>query len=215
MRVLIFGATGLIGNLLVQECLSSTAISEVRIFVRKKINTNHPKLKQFICTYTTIDSIKNELVGDVVFNCLGTTLKVAGSKEAQYEIDCSYPVKVAKLAAANGIKTMVSVSSIGASATGNFYLKTKAEMESGVQNAIGKQSYFMRPSFLVGERKESRLGEKIGIVLFSGINYLLVGPLKKYKSIKAQYVAKAMLHIATEKPEQQIFYFADIIKRGK
>jgi dTDP-4-dehydrorhamnose reductase len=216
MHIIIFGATGLVGNLLLQYCLDSNKVSKLSIFVRKNIDVQHPKLTQHICDANTVENVKEFIQADVVFNCLGTTLKVAGSKEAQYAIDCTYPIKVANIAATNGVKTMVNISSVGASSTGNFYLKTKDAMEQGVINAIGRKgAYFVRPSFLTGLRKELRLGEKIGIWSFKLINPLLIGSAKKYKSINATIVAKAMLQIALSKPEQTVFYYTDMVALAK
>jgi uncharacterized protein YbjT (DUF2867 family) len=211
MKVNIFGATGLVGGLLLEQCLQNSKVTAVNIFVRSKINLQHPKLKQVIATADSLGDVANELNGDVTFNCLGTTLKKAGSKEAQYAIDCDYPVKAAQLSAKNGIPCMVNVSSVGASINGNFYLKTKAEMEAGVAAAIGQKAYFVRPSFITGDRKEFRLGEKIGIYMFMPINWFLLGGAKKYRSIDASIIAKAMLQVAFEQPnEPKILHFDEL-----
>jgi len=211
MKVLIFGATGLIGSLLLQTCLQDARITSVKIFVRKPILTVHPKLVQITTTYPTLEAVAHEAKGDIVFNCLGTTIKQAGSEEAQYEIDCKYPVKVAEIAAANGIKTMVSVSSVGASASGNFYLRTKIDMEEGVQRAIGAGAYFVRPSLLLGDRSENRFGEKVGKILFAVLNPLLLGSWSKYRAIAARKVALSMLQIALLCPKQQIFHYDEML----
>lgn len=212
MVVNIFGASGLVGNHLLLACIESNTVSSIHVFVRKPMLLQHPKLSIIICDFESLDSNKDKIQGDVVFNCLGTTAKVAGSKEKQYEIDCSYPIKIAKLAAANGVKCMVNVSSVGASGNANFYLKTKSDMESGVQESIGQYTYNMRPSFLVGDRTELRIGEKIGIGVFNIVDLLLLGGLRKYRSISASKVASAMLKVAIEKPKDiHIFHYAEIV----
>jgi uncharacterized protein YbjT (DUF2867 family) len=211
MKVNIFGATGLIGGSLLEQCLEDNEISEVKIFVRQHIDNQHIKLRQIIATFDNINTVSSEITGDVVFNCLGTTLKKAGSEAAQYTIDCEYPVKIAQLAAANGVACMVNVSSVGASETGNFYLKTKADMENGVRNAIGEKAYFTRPSFLVGNRKEMRIGEKIGTYITLIINPLLLGEWRKYRAIAAKKVAAAMLSIAKKQPDDKIFHYGEMI----
>jgi uncharacterized protein YbjT (DUF2867 family) len=215
MQVNIFGATGLIGNLLLQACLQSEVIKSVKIFVRKPIATQHAKLHQVVTTADTLGQHAHEITGDVVFNCLGTTIKQAGSQAAQYAIDCEYPAKAASLSAANGVSCMINVSSVGASKTGNFYLKTKADMEQKVSAAIGEKAYFLRPSFLLGDRGEVRLGEKIGIYLMVLINPFLIGGLRKYRSIQAQSVAKAMLKLALSQPDEpKILHFDEIMDLG-
>lgn len=211
MKVNIFGATGLVGNLLLQECLTNEKISQIKIFVRKPIELIHPKLLQVTVTYDSLEQLASEIEGDVVFNCLGTTLKQAGSQSAQYQVDCEYPIKVAQLAAKNGVKCMVNVSSVGTSESSNFYLKTKADMERGVAAAIGSKSYFMRPSFIVGDRKDFRLGEKIGIFLALLINPLMIGGLRKYRSIEAKKIAMAMLQLGINQPNDvKILHFDEI-----
>jgi uncharacterized protein YbjT (DUF2867 family) len=216
MKVLIFGATGLVGEFLMHACLQNPRIKQVTIFVRKKIALEHTKLTQVICALDTVEQVADQITGDVVFNCLGTTLKQAGSEAAQYAVDCTYPVKVAQIAAQNGIKCMVNVSSVGTSATGNFYLRTKAEMEAGISAAIGAKAYFMRPSFLTGPRKEVRIGEKIGIGLSIIINPLMFGGLRKYRSISAFKVAQAMIGIAMEQPEApKVLHYDEIMHYAK
>lgn len=211
MNILLFGATGLIGQSLLEDCLQDDMVNTVKVFVRKSLNRTHPKLQEVICDYTTLALQQHQLTGDVVFNCLGTTLKVAGSKEAQYTIDCLYPVKVAALSAGNDVKYMISVSSIGASASGNFYLRTKYDMEEGIKTHFGSQACFMRPSLLTGPRKEFRLGEKVAQYAFYVINLLLWGPLKNYRSIKAATVARAMLNAAKQKPAKQVMFYEDMV----
>jgi uncharacterized protein YbjT (DUF2867 family) len=211
MKVCIFGSSGLVGNYLLEECLADKKVSAIKIFVRKNLALDNPKLQQIITTFNNLDAVSAEINGDIVFNCLGTTIKVAGSEQAQYEIDCEYPIKIAKIAAKNNIKVMVNVSSVGASLSGNFYLKTKAEMEAGVTKAIIDRAYFLRPSFLEGQRKEVRFWEKVGIYSFVVLNPLLVSSAKKYRSIQAKVVAKAMLNIALVQPKKTIFEYDDIV----
>jgi uncharacterized protein YbjT (DUF2867 family) len=160
----------------------------------------------------TLAGAASEISGDVVFNCLGTTLKKAGSQAAQYAIDCTYPVQVAQLAATNGVPCMVNVSSVGTSERGNFYLKTKADMERGVAEAMGEGAYFMRPSLIMGDRQEFRFGEKVGMWLTPIFDALMLGSLRKYHSIAAKNIAKAMLQVAIERPESpKVLHYDDIM----
>lgn len=215
MNICIFGATGLIGNHLLLEALSDPRVQSVKIFVRRTVDLHHSKLTQIVTTLHSLDEVAAHITGDVVFNCLGTTLRQAGSEAAQYAIDCEYPVRVAQIAAKNGVPCMVNVSSVGASASGNFYLKTKADMEEGVGKAI-KNAYFVRPSLLVGDRKEFRLGERIGFWAMTFLNWLMVGGLRKYRSIEALQVAKAMLALAHELPKQpRVLHFDEIMQYSR
>jgi uncharacterized protein YbjT (DUF2867 family) len=198
MKALIFGATGLTGEALCQQLLIDADCTVVVSFVRKATGLQHPKYREIIANYDRLADHTAEIAGDVVFNCLGTTLAKVGSQAAQQVIDRDYPIAIAHLAAANKVPLMVSVSSVGTTPdTSNFYLKTKAEMEAGVVAAIGVQNtFFMRPSFLVGNRKELRIGERIGLFAMYGVDLVLLGGLRKYHSIQVADLAKAMIQIA-------------------
>jgi uncharacterized protein YbjT (DUF2867 family) len=129
-----------------------------------------------------------------VFCCIGTTQKTAGSTEAFQKVDRDIPVALARWAAANGVSTFVAISSIGADAhSKSVYLRTKGEMEEGVATAGVPSTYILRPSLLDGEREEFRLAEQIGNRALAVINPLMVGPLKRYRSVHTQTVAGAML----------------------
>jgi uncharacterized protein YbjT (DUF2867 family) len=214
MKVIIFGATGLIGSYLTDLCLADDTIKEVVIFVRKTTGRNHTKLKEIITNFNQLADYQGDIKGDAVFNCLGTTLKQAGSKAAQTVIDADYPIQIAQFAAQNAIGLMISVSSVGADAqSSNFYLKTKGDMEAGVMKSMHDKAYFLRPSMLTGDRKEFRLGEKIGIAVMKVFDIFLLGSLSHYHSIHGKNVAKAMLNIAkTGKNETQILHYKEIMK---
>ncbi len=200
MKAVIFGASGLTGAALTAQVLAESSVNEVVVFLRRASGMRHAKLTEIIIDFDKMQEHAAQINGDVVFNCLGTTLAKAGSQAAQQRIDRDYPIAVAQIAAANGVPLMVSVSSVGTSESGNFYLKTKAEMEAGVVAAMGaNRSVFMRPSMLMGDRKEFRLGEKIGIYAMYGIDYVLLGGLRKYRSMPINALAKAMINVAKGK----------------
>ena len=145
MKAIIIGATGLVGNLILQEVLNDTDFSEVRIFVRKSVGIINPKLKEFVSPMKEIDSLSSDIQGDVLFNALGTTIKQAGSQAEQQRIDRDLPIAFARIAAANGVKAMLNVSSVGANLNGGFYLKTKAEMESGTEQYFHEKAFYFLP----------------------------------------------------------------------
>ncbi len=213
MRAIIIGATGLVGNLILNEVLKDNDFSEVRIFVRKPTGITNPKLKEFVSPMAEIISLSCEIKGDVLFNALGTTIKKAGSQVEQQRIDRDLPVNFAKIASKNGVKIMVNVSSVGASLKGGFYLKTKAEMESGTEKFFPQNTYHFRPSFLIGERKEFRPAEKIAYVAMKVIDPLLTGSAKKYRSMPADKLAKSMVNIS-KNPEGKpsVLYFPEIMQ---
>jgi uncharacterized protein YbjT (DUF2867 family) len=211
MEVIIFGSSGLVGGHLLQQCIDHPKVKSIVIVVRKPLDITHPKIQTVIADYDSLEQYKASIHGDVFFNCIGTTLKVAGSKEAQYKIDCLYPIRAAKIAHEKGAQIFVSVSSVGTTHGTNFYLNTKADMEKGISEIAGDMAYFLRPSFLVGNRKELRIGERIGIWAFVWINWVLIGSLKKYKSIQAKDVARAMLSVAISRPTPHIMHYDDIM----
>ena len=187
---IVLGTTGLIGKKVTEHLLKNDTYSTVIILVRKPLNINHPKLKQHIFNYDAIDNTL--LKGDDLFCCLGTTIKTAGSKEAFRKVDLDYVVNVAKASKGNGINHFAVVSSMGADKQSNiFYNKTKGEMEEAIK-AIGFDStYVIRPSLLLGNRKEFRFGELIGKFFMITLSFLIP---KKYRAIYDVQVAIAMIH---------------------
>lgn len=191
---LLLGATGLVGSQLLEQLLADARYAQVIALTRRPLDIRHPKLRQEIIDFDQPDPAK--IQGDELFSALGTTLRKAGSKEAQYRIDCTYPFEIGKIAQANGVQQYLLVSSIGATAkTSNFYLKTKGELEDKLAALDFKTFVSARPSLLLGNRSEFRLGEKIGIVLAQIFAFLIP---KKYQGIQAKQVAKAMIAIANQ-----------------
>jgi uncharacterized protein YbjT (DUF2867 family) len=213
MKSIVIGATGLVGNLILKELLNDNDFSEVRIFVRKPTGIINPKLKEIITPMTDINTLSSEIQGDVLFNALGTTIKKAGSQEEQQRIDRDLPVAFAKIASENGVKIMLNVSSVGANLNGGFYLKTKAEMENGTQKYFPRSVFHFRPGFLVGDRKEFRLVEKIASGVMKVIDPILTGSSKKYRSMPADKLAKAMVSLSKNPAgKPAVLQFSDIMK---
>lgn len=191
---IVLGATGLIGKKVTEHLLKNDTYSTVIILVRKPLNINHPKLKQHIFNYDAIDNTL--LKGDDLFCCLGTTIKTAGSKEAFRKVDLDYVVNVAKASKVNGINHFAVISAMGANKNSTvFYNQIKGEMEESIK-AIGFNStYIIRPSLLLGDRKEFRFGELIGKFFMITLSFLIP---KKYKAIYDLQVAKATIHFMNE-----------------
>ena len=213
MKAIIIGATGLVGNLILHEVLNDNAFSEVSIFVRKPTGIINPKLKEILSPLKDITSLSAEIRGDVLFNALGTTIKQAGSQKEQQRIDRDLPIAFARLASENGVKIMINVSSTGASMKGNFYLKTKAEMEKGTGEFFHEMAFHFRPGLLVGDRKEFRFAEKIATVVMKLIDPILVGSSKKYRSMPVDKLAKAMVSLSKNSSgKPNVLYFPEIMK---
>ncbi len=195
---LVAGATGLIGQQLVDELLQLDNYSEVRVLVRGPIEKHHPKLIKVLFDFDHPDV--SLVQGDDVFCCLGTTMKKAGSKEAFFIVDHDYPLQIARAAIQNGSNQYLIVTAMGADPSSSFfYNRVKGKLEEDLKKVGFSALHIFRPSLLLGNREEKRLGEKIGEAVMNFFNPLMVGPLKKYRAIDSAKVAKAMV-IAAQDP---------------
>lgn len=211
-HAVIFGASGLIGSLLLQELIRDNRYEKITIFLRKTMSTRHLKVKEIIIDMHNSKQIGELLGGDEIFCCLGTTIKKAGTQEAFRKVDFELPVMIGELAKLKNIENLMVVSSLGADAkSGNFYLKTKGEMENALLKMKFKNLKIFRPSMLLGSRSESRPMETIGKALMKSLGFLFVGGLKKYKAIEAKTVAQAMI-LAANSPSNQQFFESDQIE---
>ena len=194
---LIIGSTGLIGSELLNLLLDSNDYLKVITFVKRDTGIKHPKLTQHIIDFDTPETYKELVVGDDFFCTIGTTIKKAGSKEAFRKVDFGYPKQFASFALQNKVKQFLIISSLGANAkSGNFYLKTKGEIQDFLKDCNFESVAVLQPSLLLGNRTEFRLGEKVGAFFMKTLSFLFVGNLKKYKPIESETVAKALLKIA-------------------
>ncbi|MBT3386177.1 MAG: NAD(P)H-binding protein [Prolixibacteraceae bacterium] len=192
LTVNVIGATGLVGKQLVQQLLENNNFEKVRIFVRRKTGIEHPKLEQQIIDFKNEETWKKLLTGDVLFSTLGTTLKQAGSKEKEYEVDFTFNLNFAKVAKENGIPNYVLVSSVGANSKSQiFYTRMKGELDDAVARLGFENLVVLRPSSLTGDRKEKRMAEIISIPI---ANFLTRFMMKKYRPIKDEIVAQAMIN---------------------
>lgn len=191
---ILLGATGLVGSHLLQQLLENPHYGRVIALSRRPLDVQHPGLQQEIIDFDHPDPAK--IKGDDLFCALGTTLKKAGSKEAQYRIDCLYPFEIGRIARQNGVRQYLLVSSLGADpGSSGFYLKTKGELEEKIRGLDFEHFVSARPSFLLGARQEFRLGEKIGIGL-AGIFAPIIP--RRYRGIDAEKVARALIRLAND-----------------
>lgn len=194
MEAIIAGATGLIGSSLLQQLLDQPDYTMVTALVRKEIPLQHPKFRQVVLDFDQLENHQEHIKGDVVFCALGTT-KNKTPDEAQYrKIDYQYPLDIAFIAQQNGASQYHLVSALGANPNSSiFYTRLKGEVERDLKTIPFKAIHIYRPSLLVGDRKEHRSAEGLMIGLMRVLNPLLIGGLKKYRSIKIEKVASAML----------------------
>ena len=203
---ILFGATGLIGNLLLDELIDSDEYSEIKIFVRQPVGLSHEKVKEFEVDFLTPDAFLNKITGDDVFICLGTTIKKAGSIKRMEEIDRDLPIRLATSAFTNGVKRIAVVSSMGAApGSSNYYLRIKGEMEQEILKLKFENIAIVRPSILLGERKEKRIGETAGKIFMKVFHPFLLGKMKKFRAIHGKDVAKAMVAILQKEQVKNIY----------
>jgi uncharacterized protein YbjT (DUF2867 family) len=193
MKAIIIGATGATGELLVDELLGYKEYTAVAIFVRRPTGKQNPKLVEHVIDFSKIDSYKDLIVGDVIFSCLGTTLKAAGTKENQLKIDFDIPVAFARLGKENGIVSFVLLSAYGASAKSTvFYSQLKGKLEDEISGLNFEQYIIFKPGLLLREGSD-RLGEKISAGVLNFVN--AIGLFRKFKpmptALLAQKLAKA------------------------
>src|ERR1700761_8237556 len=212
-KAIIAGASGLIGSKLLNILLNEPAYNEVLILVRKVLPIEHQKLVQLVVDFDKLDEYAASINGHAIFCCLGSTRKKTPDLVVYRKIDHDYPVKLAQLSKQNGVGQYHLVSSLGAnSKSSSFYLKMKGETEDDIQQVGLKCLHIYEPSFLTGDRTEYRPVERRTSVLMKLIDPLLIGGLKKYRSIPAQTVAQAMFNESIKNEEGVFIHTSDKIK---
>ena len=206
-KAIIVGASGLIGKFCLSYLLMDKNYTEVIAITRHVLPIKDPKLKNVVCDFDELEKYSNELIADDVFCCLGTTIRVAGTKEKFKQVDLHYPIKVANITKRNGASKFLVVSAMGADKNSSiFYNQVKGEMEEQLKSVGFKGLYIFRPSLLLGMRKEFRLGERIAIMTSKFWSPLLSIFAKQYKPIDAMVVAHAMYQKAADSNfENQVF----------
>jgi uncharacterized protein YbjT (DUF2867 family) len=213
-KAIIVGATGLIGSHLLNILLANDEYSHVVSLVRKESGVAHHKLDEVVVNFDQLDKYEKKINGHALFCCLGSTQKKTPDLKIYYKIDHDYPLQLAQLALKNGVKQYHLISSMGAnSGASNFYLKTKGEAEEDIIQTGINCLHIYRPAFLTGDRKEYRFAEKILTPFMAIINPLLIGGLKKYRSIPAQTVAMAMYNESLKNEEGVFIHPSDNIKQ--
>lgn len=208
---IIVGSTGLVGGNVI-KVLSNKKQRAVAL-TRRSIPNLPPNITEMIIDFDAFEKNGSLPSCNNVFICLGTTIKTAGSKENFRKVDIDYCLSIARKAKESGAETLSLISSIGAnSSSKNFYLKTKGELEESIQRLGFSTVNIFRPSFLVGERSEKRLAEKIAINLAKIMDLFLIGTASKYRSVKAESLAKTMVLKADNKSGVNYFYFDDFLR---
>lgn len=212
---IILGATGLTGSMLLQKLLNDDRYHSIKVFSRRSLEISHPKLEEIVCDLLDLKSQKEHFVANEVYCCIGTTTKKTPDKALYRKIDFGIPVQAAELCKINNIPSLLIVSAIGADANSSiFYNRTKGEMEAAVLESGIPKTHILQPSVISGDRGEFRLGEKFGIIVMTIFSPVLIGPIKKYRPIKAATIAEAMRVLANGDYKEQIITSDSIQELG-
>lgn len=215
-RVLVVGASGLVGREAVGQCLQDPGVSEVRVLLRRDLGlgellgphvgldaAQRARFQPHVIDFTQLDRHPGLFEVDTVFCALGTTLRQAGSREAFRRVDFEWPLQLARLARANGARRFLLVSALGANADSRvFYNRVKGELEDAVSDIGFEQLCVARPSLLQGDRSEFRLGEHIGLMVSRSVGFL-VPP--SHRPVHVSQVAAGLLAAARAgRPGRQV-----------
>ena len=203
----------MVGTHLIDKLIESKDYSEVKVLVRKGSKCHNVQASVIEVDYDQLSDYKSGLKADVVFCCLGTTMKKAGSKEQFYKVDFTYAFELAIIAQENRSEQFNIITSSGANSKSMFYYnKVKGEIENAISQLGLTSVNIFRPSLLLGKRNEQRSGEQIGGTIAKLINPLLVGKLKKYRAIHAEIVAGAMVQFSLENQKGIRIIESDVIQ---
>ena len=203
---LLFGSSGLVGGHLLNQLINDNKYSKIKLFIRKDPEISDPKVEVIKTNFNNLQNHNEDIKGDDCFFCIGTTKQNSPDKNEYRRVELDMPKEIAQIAKLNSVNSFVFVSSGYADPkSSGDYLKFKGEVEEELKKLNFPKLGIMRPSFLLGDRKEKRIGEKIGIFIFKLLSPLFLGPIKKMKPIHSATVAKAMIRTANENLEKNIF----------
>lgn len=191
------GYTGLVGRHLLTRLLDDSRYAKVIVVGRRSPDVTHAKLETVISDLTDLGRITGKLAADDAFCCLGTTLRAAGSKAAFEAVDYHMVVNFARAAHAAGARRLFTVSSLSADPRSPiYYSRVKGRAEQALRETAFDTLHIVQPSLLLGDRSEKRLGEAIAQKLAPAINPLMLGRLAKYRAIRAEDVAAALVELS-------------------
>ena len=203
---LLFGSSGLIGSNLLDNLINNNNYNKIKIFVRGLPSINNSKVEVIKTDFLDLKTMKENLIGDDCFFCIGTTHKDTPDKNEYRRIEYDLPVHLAKIAKLNSINNFIYVSSIGANPkASSTYLKNKGQAEEELKKIGFSNLSIIQPSFLVGNRKAFRISEALGIPVMKFLSLFFLGGFKKYTPINVEIVVKAMIKIASENYNEQTY----------
>ena len=203
---LLFGVSGLVGGHLLNQLIKNNNYSKIKLFVRSVPQISDPKIEIIETDFNNLENHNEDIKGDDCFFCIGTTKQNSPDKNEYQRVELEVPKQIAQIAKSNLVNSFIFVSALYANpkSSGN-YVRFKGMVEEELKRLNFPKLALMRPSFLMGDRKEKRVGEKIGIFVFKLLSPLLLGPIKKMRPIHSETVAKAMIRAANENLEKNIF----------
>ena len=203
---LLFGSSGLVGGHLFNQLIKDTNYSKIKLFVRSVPEVSDPKVEIINIDFNNLQNHKADIIGDDCFVCIGSTKQSSPDKDEYRRVELDIPKEIAKIAKSNLVNSFIFVSALYANSKGSGdYVRFKGLVEEELIRLNFPKLGIMRPSFLMGDRKEKRASEKIGIFVFKLLSPLLLGPLKKMKPIHSETVAKAMITVVQNDIQQIIF----------
>tara|TARA_B100000965_G_scaffold351632_1_gene326351 strand:+ start:32 stop:685 length:654 start_codon:yes stop_codon:yes gene_type:complete len=195
---ILFGATGLIGNNLLDLLITNQEYYKIKIFTRRSFKKKHPKLEIHNVNFNQIDLHSKDIAGDDCFFCIGTTRKQTPNKQDYINVELNLPIKIAKIAKLNKVNSFIYVSSGGANAKSkNLYLQNKGKAESEIIKLSFNYTAIIQPSLLLGKRNQTRITESIAQFIFKNLSFIFIGKLKPFKAIQSKTVANAIIKIIT------------------
>jgi uncharacterized protein YbjT (DUF2867 family) len=206
-NALIAGATGLVGNELVSILVKSEFYNSLHVLSRRPYSVEHRKIASHTVDFSDLKNFDPGATIHDVYICLGTTIKKAGNKENFLKVDSYYVLETARWAKQNNVERLAFISSMGANTRSKtFYLATKGKVENDLAKLKIPHLVILRPSLLLGNRNEFRLGESIGKIIFTLLNPFLLGRLKRFRAVSARLVSYAMFHYTTQSETPVLFY---------
>ena len=203
---LLFGSSGLVGGHLLNQLIKDNKYSKIKLFIRTDPEISDPKVEVIKTNFNNLQNHKEDIKGDDCFFCIGTTKQNSPDKDDYRKVELEVPKEIAQIAKSNLVNSFIFVSALYANPkSSGDYVRFKGLVEEELKRLNFPKLVLMRPSFLMGDRKEKRVGEKIGIFVFKLLSPLLLGPLKKMRPIHSETVAKAMIRAANENLEKNIF----------
>ena len=217
MRVaLLFGSSGLIGGHLLNQLIKDNNYSKIKLFVRFAPEISDPKIEIIKTDFNNLQNHIEDIMGDDCFVCIGTTKQNSPDKDEYRRVELEVPKEIAKIAKSNLVNSFIFVSTLYANPKSfGDYVRFKGLVEEALKRFNFPKLAIMRPSFLIGDRKEKRASERIGIFVFNLLSPLLLGPLKKMKPIHSETVARVMIAVVKSGIQKIIFESNEIVEVSK